>query len=86
MNSADGHGKRTEDAPAPAEGAFADYVSEVLHEGPLYRKLFSLRREHPEIAHELDEIAQAVRQVTDRIEAYVRDHYEGAPEAPSPRR
>jgi hypothetical protein len=59
-------------APSPAGDEIAQFISQLLYSGPLYRKLYSLRREHPELAHDLDEIARAVRQVTGEIEAYVR--------------
>jgi hypothetical protein len=59
-------------APRPGGDEIGQFISQLLYTGPLYRKLYSLRREHPELAHELDEIARAVRQVTGEIEDYVR--------------
>jgi hypothetical protein len=64
-------------APPPGGDDIGRFISELLYTGPLYRKLYSLRRAHPELAHELDEIARAVRQVTGEIEAYVRTRSTG---------
>jgi hypothetical protein len=56
----------------PGANDIGEFISNLLNAGPLNRRLFLLRRQHPELAHEIDEIARAVREVADAIEARVR--------------
>jgi hypothetical protein len=64
------------DAKTPEQAA--RFVRDCLYLGPVYQKLYALRRQRPELAYELDELAVALKQTGDRIETFVRAQAEGA--------
>ncbi len=48
------------------------FVRETLYDGPVYRKLYALRERRPELSYELDDLAMALGELGERIEAFLR--------------
>lgn len=57
---------------AARENPSTTFIRQVFYGGPAYRQLYLMRRQHPELAPDLDEIALALRQTGDLVEAYVQ--------------
>lgn len=53
------------------------YIRDCLYMGPVYRKLYALRKRRPELACDIDELAAELRQMGDRLEEIVRDQAGG---------
>jgi hypothetical protein len=68
---------------AARESPSTTFIRQVFYGGPAYRQLYLMRRQHPELASDLDEIALALRQTGDLVEAYVQS-LSGETPAPQP--
>lgn len=53
----------------PKERDFSNFVDSRISNGAVYRKLFELKKSHPEVAHQVDDImrtlARSVREIKD---------------------
>lgn len=59
------------------------FLRRALFKGPVYRRLYQLRRQRPDIAFELDQLAAAIKQFADEVEAFSQDAQQRA-EPPPP--
>ncbi len=53
--------------------AFDALISSQLHAGTTIRLLFRLRRAHPELAFEIDQISEALKRAADEIAIFDDD-------------
>jgi hypothetical protein len=52
---------------ARVAGETEDWLTENLYKGPVYKKIYELRKKNPEVSMELDQIVAAIKEFGDKV-------------------